>query len=131
MPNMNVRTNNWNTSIKLIDDPALSNSHKNGELLILRVENLSETSVVFPTDFGIRLLVMEGEKWVSVQNNFYYTGSNLLPTKNSYPLGLIVSAAPYISNLSSSTNIRLVIIGHAENNDNEPLGAYLDVMINP
>ncbi len=56
MPNMGVKAENWNTSIKLVDDPALLNSHKNGEDLTFAVENLSNAPIVFPEDFGIRVM---------------------------------------------------------------------------
>ncbi len=131
MPNMGVKAENWNTSIKLVDDPALLNSYKNGDTLFLRVENLSNTSIVFPDDFGIKIVTKEGQSWTSIPNNFYYTGQEILPTKASYPLGLIVNALPYVSNLTMSLNIRIIIIGYPEDNHKELLGAYLDTTLNP
>lgn len=131
MPDIDVKTENWNTSIRLVDDPMLSNSFKNGKTFTLGVENLSDTPIIFPNDFGIKLITRDGQSWTNISNNFYYSGQELLPTKSSWPLGLVVSALPYIPNLSSSINIRIVIIGHAENNDKELLGAYLDVTLKP
>ena len=53
MPDMGVKAKNWNTSIRLADDPMLSNSFNNGQVFTLRVENLSDASIVFPNDFGM------------------------------------------------------------------------------
>jgi len=131
MPDMGVQEKNWNTSIRLVDDPVLSNSYKNGDVLMLRVENISETQIIFPNDFGIKLITWNGQNWANINNNFYYTFQPVLPTKKSFPLGLILNALPYIPDLSSALKIRIVIVGHSENNDKELLGAYLDVMINP
>jgi len=131
MPNMGVKAENWNTSIKLADDPMLSNSFKNGQDLTLGVENLSTKPIVFLENFGMRVLTKYGQDWVDIQSNFYNSGLQYLPTKASYPLGLLVSALPYIPNLASPINIRIVIIGHTEDNDKVLLGAYFDVTLNP
>ena len=128
---VDIQAENWNTSIKLIDDPALLNSHKNGQDLTLRIENLLNTPITFPDNFGTKVIRLDHQNWVSATNNFYNTGLHTLPSKKSYPLGLVVTALPYVPNLQSSINIRVVIYGYAENNANEPLGAYLDVMLNP
>jgi len=63
--------------------------------------------------------------------NFYNAGSHFLPTKESYPLGLVVTALPYVPNLSSAINIRVIIVGNEENKIDELLGAYFDVELNP
>jgi hypothetical protein len=126
-----IQSENWNTSIKLIDDPVLLNSHKNGQDLTLRVENLSNKPISFPDNFGIKVLRLDQQNWVNVTNNFYNTGQNILPTKKSYPLGFVVTALPYVPNLQSPIKIRIIIYGYPESNNSEPLGAYLDVMLNP
>ena len=131
IPDVDVQAENWNTSIKLVDDPVLSNSHKNEDILILRLENLSDTPIAFPENFGMKVITWDGQSWVSIQNNFYNAGSKVLPTKRSYPLGFLVTASPYVPNLSSSTSIRVIVVGHAQNNDKESLGAYIDVVLNP
>ena len=116
---------------KIKDDPVLGNSFKNGQDLTLRVENLSNTPIVFLENFGLRVMTKNGQNWAEVQSNFYNGGLQYLPTKSSYPVGLVVSALPYMPNLSSPITIRIVIIGHKENNDKDLLGAYLDVKLNP
>jgi hypothetical protein len=131
MPDMGIKAKNWNTSVKLADDPALSNSFRNGRTFTLGVENLSDAAIVFPNDFGIKLKTKDGKSWVNIPNNFYYAGQELLPTESSWPLGLVVSALPYIPDLTSPINIRIVIIGHTKGNDKELLGAYFDVTLNP
>ena len=128
---VDILAEDWNTSIKLIDEPSLLNSHINGQDLTLRIENLSNTSISFPDNFGMKVIRLDQQNWASVLNNFYNSGQHNLPTKKSYPLGLVVTALPYIPNLQSSTNIRVIVFGYAKNNDNEPLGAFLDVMLNP
>lgn len=131
MPEIGVRAKDWNTSFKLVEDPVISNSHQNGQDLTLRVENLSDTPIVFQENFGLRVMTKDASGWRDIQNNSYNSGEQYLPTKASYPLGLLVSVLPYVPNLASHLDIRIIIIGHAEDNDKELLGAYLDVTINP
>ena len=128
---VNVDENNWNTSFVLRDDPALLNTHKNGETLFLRIDNLSDETIVFPDDFGVKVITNDGQNWIGIQNNIYYTGPKYLPIRKDYPLGLIITVLPYIPDLPSSTTIRIIIVGYAENNDKDQLGSYLDIMLNP
>jgi hypothetical protein len=131
-PGLDMPFENINTWIQLADAPELANSHKNGDLLSLHLINLSDKTIVLPNDFGARLLAQDGQEWLDVQNNFF-TGSGLhyLPTRSSYPLGLIVDTSPYITGLSSSKNIRVIVVGHVERIDGAQVGAYIDVVIKP
>lgn len=128
---LSVPISSWNTQIKLIDNPILSNTHKNGEILTLQLKNLSNATIVFPDDFGIKIIRWNGQTWANISNNFYYSGLKRLPTENSYPLGLLVSSLPYVPNITSPVEVRILVIGHAEGNDEELLGAYFDVKLNP
>jgi len=131
MPDMGVKANNWNTFIKLVDDPMLANTYKNGKDLTLRVENLSNNPIYFLENFGVKVILKNGQNWTDIQNNFYNSGTQYLPTKASYPLGLLVTSLPYIPNLSSPATVRVIIIGYAENNEEDLLGAFLDITITP
>jgi hypothetical protein len=131
LPGINIPAEKFNTTIKLVDDPNSVNSHKNGDLLMLRVTNLSNTAIVFPENYGIKLFTNKDGKWIGVPNNSYNAGNTFyLPTKDSYPLGDLIDTAPYIAGLTSSMTVRVVIVGHKEN-DNEQIGAYIDVLITP
>lgn len=126
-----VKDKSWNVYFKLVDDPVLSNSYKNGQDLTLRVESLSDTPIVFLENFGLQLLVDNEQGWSSIESNSYNSGLQYLPPKKDYPLGLLVSALPNISNLTSPTSVRIVVIGHLEDHDEELLGAYIDITIHP
>jgi hypothetical protein len=130
-PGIDVKEKNWNTAFRLRDDPAFANTHKNGETLFLRVENLSKETIIFPDDFGVKLFITDDQEWIGVQNNVYYTGPNYLPVKSEYPLGLVINVLPYVPNLASPRSIRVIVVGYAQDNNKEILGAYLDVPLNP
>ncbi len=131
LPGINIPADKLNTSIKLIDPPEFLNSHKNGETLSFQIINLSNATIVFPENYGIKLFTNRNGEWTEVSNNSYNGGSTFyLPTKDSYPLGLVVGTLPYILDLTTPTSVRVIIIGHKEN-DNEQVGAYIDVTISP
>jgi hypothetical protein len=131
LPGINIPADRFNTAIKLVDAPESLNSHKNGETLSLRIMNLSNATIVFPENYGIKLFTKKDEKWIEFPNNFYNAGGSFqLPTQASAPLGLIAGTMPYQADLASSITIRVVIIGQKAN-ETEQVGAYIDVIINP
>jgi hypothetical protein len=128
---VNLSADKINSSIKLVDAPEFSNSHKNGEALILHLVNTSNSIIVFPENYGIKLLANLDGKWTEIPNRSYNVGNPInLPTSTEFPLGLFVTTLPYVSGLSNPISIRVIIIGHKKDS-NEEVGAYLDVIITP
>jgi hypothetical protein len=131
LPGINISADRVNTYVRLVDTPELLNSHKNGDSLSLAIVNQSDATIVFPEFYGVKIFRNEGSKWLEVQNGVQNSeGTFYLPTKADYPLGLIVDTAPYILDLESPTPVRIIVVGYKEN-DNEQVGAYIDVMITP
>lgn len=132
LPGISVKSSNINTQVQLVDAPQLQNSHKNGDLLSLQIINLTNKTIDFANDFGLKMLMQTGQNWSNVENNAYNgpNVNNLLP-QSSDPSGLIVDTSPYIPNMSSPAKIRVAVVGHVEGNDRELVAAFLDVVINP
>jgi hypothetical protein len=131
LPGIDISADRVNTYIKLFDAPELQNSHKNGELLSFQIINLSSETIVFSENYGIKLFTNKDGNWVEISNNSYNAGDTFyLPTRDSYPLGDLIDTAPYVVDLASPTTVRVIIVGHREN-DNEQVGAYIDVTITP
>lgn len=131
IPGDDIPVENINTYMKLYDAPELMNSHKNGDTITLQIINLSKSTIRFPENYHAKVFKKENGKWSEVQNNFYNSGDNLfLPTKESYPLGVLVGFFP-ITFVSSPITIRVSIAGYLEENEEVRVGAYLDVPLNP
>jgi hypothetical protein len=131
IPNVDVPVENINTYIKLSDVPNLMNSHKNREDLTLQIINLSKSSIVFPQNYHAQILMQKDGKYVEIQNNFYNAGEQfILPTKDAYPLGLLVSYLP-IAPITEPTTVRVSIDGYLQENQQVRVGAYLDVQLKP
>lgn len=131
IPNADVPVENINTYIKLYDVPNLMNSHKNGEDLTLQIVNLSKSNIVFPENYHAQIFMQKDGEWTEVQNNSYNSGNKfILPTKDAYPLGLLVSYLP-IASITEQTVIRVSIDGYLEENEQARVGAYLDIQLKP
>ena len=132
LPGINISSENINTFIKLRDTPVLANSHQNDDTLTLQLINVSDKTIIFSDNFGLKVFMEDKGTWTEIQNDFYNVGGTFtLPTEKLYPGGLLPAVSPYIPGLSSPTTVRVIIIGHIENNESEQVGAYLDVVINP
>lgn len=132
LPGMNIAPENINTFIEIRDTPELANSHKNEDSLTLQLINLSDKTIIFPDNYGLKVFMEENGNWTEIPNHSNNAGGTfILLTEKLYPGGLFPSVWPYLPGLSSPTTIRVIIVGHVEKNDSEQVGAYLDVVINP
>jgi hypothetical protein len=121
-----------NEAFLLEDLPVLGNNHKNDERFELVVRNLSNKAIIFPNDYGLRIFVLKDGTWNPVQNNFDYADyENILPVHEDFPPGLAVVAYPDIPGLREPTIIRIIMIGHAENNEADVVGGYIDITLLP
>ena len=132
LPDLNIPERNINTYIKLSDPKSLANSHRNKDTLTLQLTNLSSTDVIFSGHPCVRVAAEDGESWSDIDDNFSGAGGSfVLPAVNSAPQGQLVSVIPIVANLTSPTEVRVVVIGHIASTAGEEAGAYLDVTINP
>jgi hypothetical protein len=132
LPNLNIPARNINTYIKLTDPKSLANSHRNKDTLTLQLTNLSSNDVIFSGRPCVRVAAEDGDSWSHIDDNFSNNRETfVLPTMESAPQGQLVSVIPFVPNLTSPREVRVVIIGHIAGTAGEEAGAYLDVTINP
>lgn len=121
-----------NTIVKLLNTPAMANSLRINDDITFQLINFSEKTVVFPDNFGVKVYENNAGKWSEVQNKAYNAGGVFsLRPRNLVPAGLPVTVWPYLVGVSSPVKIRVVVVGHVENMDVEPVVAYIDVVLNP
>ena len=131
IPYANIPAENINAYVILSDAPVLMNTHKNGDILTLQIINISESTIVFPENFHAKIFKQENGEWLEIPQNFGYTGGDkLLPPKQSYPLGRLVTFFPN-TYVPTPITIRVSIDGYLEENEQVRVGAYLDVRLNP
>ena len=133
LPGVDVPSNRINTMLELTDDPAAMNSLKNSDILSLRLVNISDATITFPGDYGVMLFVWNGTDWTDKVENISFatnTPQSLLP-KKQYPTGDLVSVIPTIDESLLPATLRVVVVGHVQDNESEKVAAYVDVQIIP
>jgi hypothetical protein len=131
-PQVGLTENLMNKEMKIEDLPQFFNSFENDKGINLHLINLSNKTIIYPSDTKIRLFTKEDGIWKQVVNDIHGSieSNILLPTKE-FPPGQVISIVPRISNLTEPQIVRVIVIGHFENEADKLVGAYLDVMIKP
>jgi hypothetical protein len=101
----------------------------------------SDQDIYFPVGYGIRLLIINNDKWIEVKNkDIYYGDGSWLQTKRDQMLGARLATGvrpilpPDLLNVGNQVILRIVIIGeiHSNNSNNGlPVGAFTDLFVTP
>jgi hypothetical protein len=121
------------TTNPVFEDPRYEhNTYKNGSILSLEIKNTSDQAVLFAGDYDIQIFTKTEKGWVKVlNNNEYGSSSTWVPSGKPHPSSEFITLYPSIPFLSSSTTIRVVVIGRLRDTSGEQVGAYLDLPLNP
>lgn len=132
LPGVVVPLNKMNTEFILID-PGTGNSYRNEEMLFLGIQNKSDHSIVLPQDYGIKIFVHRGNGWEPVENIMQYPeGETQLSSAKKGPLSFTTTGiVPQIPDMKNAETIRVVMVGHSENDEKNKVGAFVDIKINP
>lgn len=131
-PSVEVPQQEMNKAFQIEELPQFGNSHQNNAFLYLHVKNLSQKTIVFSRTSAVTIFTENGENWVPIINSMHYPAEIVyLPPTNKFPPGLVINTVPHISMMIESKIIRIIVIGHYENAEDELVGAYLDIKINP
>jgi hypothetical protein len=97
------------------------------------IENKSDDSIKFPTDFGIKIYqYQENEaQWSEVENQMSYHGDGIvLFSQGDGDWSYLDTVKPKLPYSETPVKVRIVVSGNSLQY-NEPIGAYLDVMLEP
>lgn len=131
VPPISIDPQKINTTIKL-SDSVVENSYKNDEILRVTVTNHSDDPVIFTNDFGIKIFTVQGNSWVEIQNNYSYDENpGRLPPYEDVPIGFVIKMLPSLPEMHSSQSIRVLVVGYPESNKNQPVGAFMDILLYP
>jgi hypothetical protein len=133
IPGIDIPIQEMNTKIKIYQLTEDSTFYKNNDGLSFGIKNYSKNPILFENDFSVAIYTRENNKLVPVENDIRYPNNKwLLPTNRENPIGLIAVVQPNIPNLHVPADIRIVIIGHEKENPGaKPVGAFVDVTLNP
>jgi hypothetical protein len=130
-PELLIPIEKMNSAFKIKDMAINNNSYKNGDILLLDLENLTSEAIIFPGDFNIMVYQKVGNEWIPVTNNLASPqGDWSLPTYFEWRAGLPFDLMPFIPNLENPTSIRIFAFGKTEKTG-EVVGAYIDILLCP
>jgi hypothetical protein len=117
---------------------------ENGRLRIgndvnLAAINNTKNNIVFPTDYGISILVFDEttNKWIDIPNYAYYSppGKRILFPKTEDDAGITgIGVNPKISSSGQPIALRIVVRGETRSwipFVNKKVGAYIDLILQP
>lgn len=132
LPGIDLPAEEMNQDIRLIANPGGGCTFKNDEYLDFQIENLTDTPIIFSGDYGVKIFTQKDTDWVEVENARGYPSTEywLLPPKDD-PFGQVVVITPSFLEIQEPTTIRVVVIGHREEDPDYLVGAYSDVTIYP
>lgn len=132
LPGIDIPLTEFNTKFRLQAWSGEPQFYKAGDSLDFAIDNLSNETIYFSSDFGAKIFKKQNSGWEPVLNGMGYPEvENILFTSAVNPTGLVLSVFPDTNELNTSAIYRIVAIGHVENKPNEQIGAYIDVRYEP
>jgi hypothetical protein len=132
LPGTDILLSDMNQDIELLPNPGDELTPKNQDVLILKIRNLSPQEITFPGDYGVKLFYKKADDWIEVENQMRSPEREvILPLANDFPGGAAIAILPCIPDMSQPITLRVAVIGHPENNAQENIGAYVDVLLDP
>ena len=131
-PGINIPPEEMNSSVQLWDDPISANTYKDGDVLDLRIKNLSNKTILLENDSEVKIFTKQNQSWKIIQNTMgSSSGEITLPPQSIYPPGAEIVILPEIMNIKEQVTLYIVITGHYEDDPNKVTGSYIGIKINP
>ena len=131
-PGINIPPEEMNSSVQLWDDPINVNTYKDGNVLDLRIKNLSNKTILLENDSEVKIFTKQDQSWKIIQNTMgSSSGEITLPPQALYPPGADIVILPEIMDIKEQVIIYVVITGHYEDDPNKLTGSYIAIKINP
>jgi hypothetical protein len=107
-----------------------ANSHKNNEILIVRVTNLIDSQISFSPGF-VKLFAKIENNWKEVDNLMNRPDNEVrLPTAKEFPPGMDVIVIPWVPDITKPMEVRIFFDG-LNVDTGEKVGAYTDFTLLP
>lgn len=120
------------SDVVLVEYPGEQKPYKNGTMINLLIKNLGDDTIVFSSDYGLKVWSKDGQDWKSVENNVHYPEREwLLKPGNENPLGLPLLSSPYIPDLKSTIIIRVEVNGYSISSPDRLVNASIEIPLEP
>jgi hypothetical protein len=127
-----VFSEEMNTKIKFLPPQKI---FKIGECPYLGLENLSDKKIIFPSDFGLKIMTYTDNEWRYIKNTAEYVppgNRQVSPKEPDIPGIIAISLCPDLPDFQTPIELRVVITGETESANNtvgSSVGAFVDILI--
>lgn len=119
-----------NTKITLRESLGMKDIYDATGVISLDLKNNSDDTVLFPSNFGAKIYVQIDSKWEEVENVFGYSNQDIvLPTREQYAPGLVVTVAPKLSQTTVRPVVLRITVEGALKDSGQKVGADIKVTI--
>jgi hypothetical protein len=113
---------------------AQENSFKTTDILVLRLTFRTDTDIVFPNDYSLRLFVRDKDSWKEINEKPVERlpeGDFIFSPDTSHQLPVIF-VEPNIENTGQKYSMRIYVSGNMiKNGTSETVASYLDIELRP
>ena len=126
-----------NSKLKFIPLDSKDDPYRIGKSISIGLKNLSESKIIFPSDYGLQLFINNDGQWKKVDNLGQYIpegNTQISPMSPDTPGQTAIGFYPDLKNQGQPIQIRVVIQGilyEGETSTDEKAGAYIDIMLQP
>ena len=105
------------------------------QCLDLPLENTSNEKIIFPSDYGLRILAYMADQWKGIDNVAQYVPAGspqVSPKSADLPGVIVIPFCPDWTKLQAPVEIRIVVTAETELTNNTksiPVAAFIDLVI--
>jgi hypothetical protein len=112
------------------------NTFKTGEVISINVDVIGDDWIIFPTDLGAIIFILDDGKWIEVANFMTYPeGQFLVSPSHGDPFKQEATAvSPILPDKKQPVTVRIVLWGHIYRDGqptDERVASYVDVHLKP
>lgn len=132
-----IALNEMNSKLEFIALDTKDNPYRIGTSIALGLKNLTDFTIIFPSDYGLQIYVFQDNEWSRIDNLMQYIpegNRQISPTGPDSPGQTGVDFFPDVPNSDKPIEIRVVIQGIVyvgEMPTEEQASAYIDIVLQP
>lgn len=135
MPDIGIPSSEMNSKVQLLA-PDGWNKFKTEDNVMLAVKGISSDQVLFKSDYGARLFILQDNNWKEISNGVDYSDGNIVlyPFENNYLNYGSVVLRPRLPDSTKPVTVRIILVGNIYRNGqmtNEVTAGYIDVNLKP
>lgn len=122
-----------NKDIKILEIPGQPEVNSNSFPIPLQIINLSDSDIVFPNDYNLKVVTKDEKgEWSEIPNCSQYAGDQIiLPAVEGPQLGEVFVILPCMKEIKEVIKFRVGVSGIKQDAKNETVSAFIDLELGP